>query len=99
MILENLAEILPAPKFRIGDRVAYSYTCSDTLDKEFYGKEFTSLGMVLGIVLGWPDSGSNVIHGECWVYLVRIDTGNSPGSKTYPNWLESFAESELKKCS
>lgn len=99
MIVENLAEILPTPKFKIGERVAYSYICDDPLNKENHGREFVCLGVVLGIVLGWPDSGRDLVHDVCWVYLVRIDADSMPGFKAISNWLENFIESELERYS
>jgi|SanBayMetagenome_1026888.scaffolds.fasta_scaffold80980_2 hypothetical protein len=47
---------IPDPKFRIGDRVKYSFICDDKLDTENYLKVITNYGTILWMI---PDTKRN----------------------------------------
>lgn len=85
------------PKYKVGDRVRFTYTYDDRLDPERHGKEFTDFGIIFGITWGRPhEFDSTRKRDRRWFYLVWANESTLPGFIPTDNFLDTYEEDSLE---
>jgi len=66
---------IPKPRFKLGDKIKYSFICDDQLDTESYGQLITLSGIVLWMI---PD-----LENKRWQYCIMWDGQRREGVEFY----------------